>query len=255
MKIMYITPFRKRATPSGTFAIFLLALIGIQFSSFYNQNRKLLRRLRENKEYHGYPVVSSLERVAHPSVYDSTNNDDDGNNEAPNLNAILMIHYHKTGFVLSRNLRTHAIKHFSHFVSLGSMNNGLNYTLPLDKPWGSILQPRKFDSKTYCPEKFGLRNGVIDVQESPDFYCGVEEMARILLLRDGDEMVQQQQQRDTYNQDEKRKGTKIVHFVRNPYSMALSNYYYHSQVPTLVHIPCHWIWYMSHCLSQHHFCP
>lgn len=200
-------------------------------------------------------MASSLERVAHPSVYDSTNNDDDGNNKAANLNAILMIHYHKTGFVLSRNLRTHAIKHFSHFVSLGSMNNGLNYTLPLDKPWGSILQPRKFDSKTNCPEKFGLRNGVIDVQESPDFYCGVEEMARILLLRDGDEMVQQQQQRDTYNQDEKRKGTKIVHFVRNPYSMALSNYYYHSQVPTLVHIPCHWIWYMSHCLSQHHFCP
>ena len=28
------------------------------------------------------------------------------------------------------------------------------------------------------------------------------------------------------------KTTKIVHFIRNPFSMVLSNYYYHAQSPT-----------------------
>jgi hypothetical protein len=105
------------------------------------------------------------------------------------------------------------------------MKNSMNYTLPHDKPWGSVLQPRKFDNRTYCPNEFGLKRGVIDVQESPDLYCGVEEMARIL-LGDDEEM----QQRDSSS--EERRSTNIVHFVRNPYSMALSNYYYHSQIPT-----------------------
>ena len=101
------------------------------------------------------------------------------------------------------------------------MTPGLNFTMPYDKSWGSVQQPRTLTSFTHnCPKPFNLQRGMINVQESPDLYCHVEELAKILLLG------------GKSNSETVVAGTKIVHFVRNPYTMAVSNYYYHAQVPT-----------------------
>ena len=214
---------RKR-TPSS-FVLFLLFIFVIQLSSFYGENRKLLSKLSgilsdaSDGSFQSARIASNIET--------SPQNDSNNNIKASNQNAILMIHYHKTGFVLSRQLRSHAIKHFTQHIQHG-MNPELNYTLPADKPWGSLLQPRQFGKRTHCPSHFGLRGGVIDVQESPDLFCGVDELAKILL---GDEQYSDVKESE-------RGETKIVHFVRNPYSMALSNYYYHAQIPTLVQNQC-----------------
>ena len=142
------------------------------------------------------------------------NDDDDGNDGDATAGQyrILMLHYHKTGFVLSRQLlRSHAVEHFA----TPSRQQPETFRIP-EKSWGSIQLPRHHEEGTSCPDVFRLEGGMINVQESPDFYCDVEEMARVLL--DEDEVA-------------RTRGTKIVHFVRDPLSMALSNYYYHSQDP------------------------
>lgn len=166
--------------------------------------------------------IDTAQMRAENSIAIKANNED-----PPNHHSILMIHYHKTGFVLSRRLRSHSIEHFSRYIDQHYLSSGLNFTLPEHKSWGSFQQPRKFAATTHCPEYFRLDRGVIHVQESPDFFCGVEEMARILLH-------EEKYGTNRNSTNDSRVGTKIIHFVRNPYSMALSNYYYHAQVPTSV---------------------
>lgn len=212
----------KRTKPISL-GVCILLLILIELSSFYGENRKLLKVLHtimdrsnaSSQTHYSYDGAGYESDHRHATVNKNTlityNNSDD-DEAAPNQHAILMIHYHKTGFVLSRQLRTHAIKNFDHWISLG-MTSRLNFTMPIDKPWGSMQQPRTFSSSSHCPNQYDLQRGVINVQESPDLYCHVEELANIL---HGNETI----------------GTKILHFVRNPYSMAVSNYYYHAQVPT-----------------------
>jgi hypothetical protein len=208
------TQFRKRASPSS-FAIFLAFLFFVQLiSTFHRENHKLLELLKKIIVPESEPtdVARERRRGINPVAISY-------NNSPPNHHAILMIHYHKTGFVLSRHLRSHSIKQLNQYISDERLPSSLNFTIPQDKSWGSIQQPRKF-GETHCPDYFRLNRGVINVQESPDFYCSVDEMAKILLD-------------DQYgNETHSREGTKIVHFVRNPYSMVLSNYYYHAQVPT-----------------------
>lgn len=50
----------------------------------------------------------------------------------------------------------------------------------------------------------------------PDFFCSDSEVL--------DSMLDKSKQG--------KKTTKIVHFIRNPFSMVLSNYFYHAQSPT-----------------------
>lgn len=143
-----------------------------------------------------------------------------------------MLHYHKTGFVLSRDLRSHAIRNLLLGRSGGGGDWGNRtrvFRMPR-KAWGSAQQPRKFNESTLCPNAYLLEAGVINVQESPDFFCGVEEMARVLLdCEDGGEL---ETSGGASASNRRALGTKIIHFVRNPYSMMLSNYFYHSQDPT-----------------------
>ena len=211
----------KRATPKSSFTLLLIILLCAQLSIFYKDNRKLLTRMQKMTHEPKEAILEHNSIAISSSGNGPLNNSTISNSSTPNRHAILMIHYHKTGFVLSRLLRSHAITHFTHYISRGAMNPSLNFTLPPpDKSWGSIQQPRKFTS-SYCPNPFDLQRGTIHVQESPDFYCPVNEMGKILL---NDEAIS--------CGESKREGTKIIHFVRNPYSMALSNYYYHAQVPT-----------------------
>ncbi|KAL7521988.1 hypothetical protein ACHAWX_006684 [Stephanocyclus meneghinianus] len=220
--------FRKRASPY-TYAAFLSFLLLLQLSlSFYGENRKLLQWLQKmvlldassQKDHIAFSTLQDDKARIDTSIAIKANNED-----PPNHHSILMIHYHKTGFVLSRRLRSHSIEHFSRYIDQHYLSSGLNFTLPEHKSWGSFQQPRKFVATTHCPEYFRLDRGVIHVQESPDFFCGVEEMARILLH-------EEKYGTNRNSTNDSRVGTKIIHFVRNPYSMALSNYYYHAQVPT-----------------------
>jgi hypothetical protein len=219
--------FRQRATPFS-YALFLVALLLVQLTTFYEENCKLLPWLKMMLSDRSNGTANSIH--ISKKVVSSTNTRTGGTTNAspitdespPNQHAILMIHYHKTGFVLSRDLRSHAIQLFNQYIMDRGLNPALNFTMPSKKTWGSIQRPRQF-GPNLCPGVFDLQRGVIHVQESPDFYCNVDEMARILLQDEG---------------HYERVRTKIVHFVRNPYSMALSNYYYHAQVPTLVSFFC-----------------
>ena len=169
------------------------------------------------------------------------------NQEAPyHKNAVLIVHYHKTGYVLSRELMflLHQLEHNVYNPELddghrGSNfqvsgidpdNNGIRYAFDGIGNWmKSAFSTRKHDGKTHCPNPttlrsgqegvlpetngFTLRDGTMYVQESPDLFCSDDDLLEGLTKsHDG--------------------GTKIIHFVRNPYEMVLSNYFYHSQDPT-----------------------
>jgi hypothetical protein len=156
-------------------------------------------------------------------------------------NAVFITHYHKTGYVLSRELMIlfSQIERETNRPNLpnerggakyevsGVDENGERYAFDAVGSWSrSAFSTRKYHSKTQCPfplkrkqavlpktKGFTLRDGTIYVQESPDFYCSDEDILEGLTLsHEG--------------------GTKIIHFVRNPYEMVLSNYFYHSQDPT-----------------------
>lgn len=65
-----------------------------------------------------------------------------------------------------------------------------------------------------------LQTGTIMVQHAPDLFCTPDELAHLLLNGGKDHDVQ----RD--------RGVKVVHLIRNPFNMAVSNYHYHARVPT-----------------------
>ena len=54
------------------------------------------------------------------------------------------------------------------------------------------------------------------VQAAPDFFCYVSVLAE-QLLRNNDGSLRE------------KKGVKIIHMVRNPYALAISNWMYHAQ--------------------------
>ena len=73
----------------------------------------------------------------------------------------------------------------------------------------NFRRPRTHDSDTNCPLNFTLVPGTLYLQEAPDLYCNESFLAKSMM--GGSTKV------------------KVVHFTRNPFDMALSNYYYHRQ--------------------------
>lgn len=55
---------------------------------------------------------------------------------------------------------------------------------------------------------------------SPDLFCTPDELVKII-LNSGEK-----------GKTEYDRGVKIIHLVRNPFSMAVSNYKYHARIPT-----------------------
>lgn len=157
-------------------------------------------------------------------------------------NAVLIVHYHKTGYVLSRELMflLHQIEHEvnrpgmeygkrgSKFEVSGVDRDGERYAFDGIGNWQHSAFSTRKHTENQCPfpvgrkpsqvvlpqtEGFTLRDGTIYVQESPDLFCDDEDILAGLAKSHAG-------------------GTKIIHFVRNPYEMVLSNYFYHSQDPT-----------------------
>ena len=55
---------------------------------------------------------------------------------------------------------------------------------------------------------------------SPDLFCTPDELVKII-LHSGEK-----------GKAEHDRGVKVIHLVRNPFSMAVSNYKYHARIPT-----------------------
>ena len=125
--------------------------------------------------------------------------------------SVLIISYHKTGHDLQVDLAN-------------ILNEAFPLTaLRLTDQWGlkSRFRRRRHPESLACA-RLTLQAGKIHVQHAPDLYCSPEILAHILLdVREGSN--------DGSVLD---RGTKVVHLVRNPYSMAVSNYHYHAQDPT-----------------------
>ena len=83
----------------------------------------------------------------------------------------------------------------------------------------SPLKRRRHPPVTPC-SRIHLRTGTISVQHAPDLFCDPSDLAHILL----EGGFQHSAERD--------RGVKVVHLVRDPYEMAVSNYHYHNQDPT-----------------------
>ena len=146
---------------------------------------------------------------------------------------VIFVMYHKTGYVLSRFLAKEIIEleHKARGYAKKEVRVVLNSYAQdyVDKETGTtiafgrrggwkkmLVKPRTHHGLIGCDENFRLRAGKIHLQEAPDFYCSDADLsARMLGLPARFPHVGGR--------------VKIVHFARNPFDMALSNYFYHSQ--------------------------
>jgi hypothetical protein len=211
--------------------------------------------------------------------------------DEPHNYGILLTHYHKTGYVLSRHLMKLVIdleyrsrgmstplesanttqakisikmhKTIDHF----DKSTGVQIAFGQRGNWNRNFVPaRRHSAITGCPPSFTLDVGAMHVQEAPDLFCRDEELYRLLFgIGEGGENggdswkelfqhlhstrshrinnTSSSSQSTVDNGDgdtgyghdvvSGKGGVKIVHFVRNPFDMAISNYLYHSQDPSV----------------------
>ena len=128
----------------------------------------------------------------------------------------LIIHYHKTGHDLSRSLREFFNNSTAPVKSDGEEN---------------VFARRHHDQHTKCPKDVDMRRGMIYVQVSPNFFCNVQTLVQELLSH------------------KKKTKIKIIHLVRNPFSMAISNFHYHSAFPIIEN----WPTYTNPCADEKYF--
>lgn len=119
----------------------------------------------------------------------------------------LIIQYHKTGHSASRRL--------TELIQANNKKIGFRKEVR-SEPW----RPRSHDPDTKCPH-INLTLGQLNLQASPDFFCDLNVLAEELLHSNSN-----------YNSNKAKRGIKIIHMVRNPYTMAISNYEYHRSDPT-----------------------
>jgi len=125
----------------------------------------------------------------------------------PSKYTFIIIHYHKTGFVVSTNILKILRKE-------GKKRGQLTGRKKASYP------KRQHDNVTKCPKYDKLHPGTLFLQTAPNLFCSSQALIKYLNLSGG-----------------RRQGVKIIHMVRNPYHMAISNYFYHAQIPT----PERWI--------------
>ena len=121
--------------------------------------------------------------------------------------AHLIINYHKTGHELAYSLQELVLSNFPDM----QRENG--------------ARPRQHPSSAEGCTHIELPPGKIVVQEAPHFFCDTNNLAEMLLANRG-RFHREEEQRIP------KRGIKILHLVRDPFSMAISNYNYHSQDPT-----------------------
>ena len=138
--------------------------------------------------------------------------------------AIFIVHYHKTGYVLTRELKNlvRELESEAAYPDLeGKRYSGIKHIQSgLDDETGkrfafdqygnwprSAFQTRNHMKETNLPNRFDMSPASLYVQESPDIFADDAVVLEKMNTAEG--------------------GTKIIHFVRNPFEMVLSNYFYH----------------------------
>ena len=156
---------------------------------------------------------------------------------------VLIVNYHKTGHVLTRALTNLAVN--IEYVAKGLNktevkmmkknypSSGYNVKIGKRIAFARLLDPfpiRSHNESTNYPDHFNMSRGTMYIQEAPDLYCNVSTLAELLMTKElpGAEPIG---------------GTKILHFVRNPFDMAFSSYYYHAQQPS----PESWVYVDKPC--------
>lgn len=149
----------------------------------------------------------------------------------PDAYAYLIVHYHKTGNHLSRQLRDFLVLAGESATGAGKGGGGGGGTLRSSGPH-NLFHFRSHDEETGCPRAMRLSPGVAAVQGAPDFFCDANVFAEYL-LRNDDAL------RD-------KRGVKVVHLVRDPFDLAISNWIYHAQYPT----PESWVKTADPCTEE-----
>lgn len=75
-----------------------------------------------------------------------------------------------------------------------------------------------------CPKSLKFQEGIF-VLTAPNLFCDTEVLAELLLSGQDTSFLQR-------NKNKPKRGLKFIHLVRNPFSLAVSNYNYHVQWPT-----------------------
>lgn len=120
--------------------------------------------------------------------------------------AYVILTYHKSGHNLSHVLQRYLEEH----TPSGSLKH-------------KAAPPRtQLNASTGCIE-LSLEPGTITLIEAPEFHCNEEQLAELFMVNPSHEQSQL---------TSPKLGVKVIHLVRNPFSMAVSNYHYHSQSPT-----------------------
>lgn len=242
-------------------AAMVLALAVAMIILLLGQTKNTFRELstNDNQEKKFAPLISRSDPLTMDNAYNTYNSPQDdwkkrkkkqqyGVDETDSEmhyhdNAIFIIMYHKTGYVLTRQLkkavtmveiesnRPHERDNYktSAYTFYGTdRQTGERFAFDTVGGWTrSAFAQRRHSFKSHCPigfrrEPFKLKSGQLYLQESPDLFCKVKKLKKAISARK----------------------VKIIHFVRNPFDMVLSNYLYHSQQPTpepWVHSddPCH----------------
>lgn len=178
----------------------------------------------------------------------------------PHDYGILFTHYHKTGYVLSRHLlqlvidleyQSHGMPSPLQNATTTKMKNAIQFLKTVDHMdtitgeriafgrrgnWNNnFVSARRHSDLHGCPPNFTLDIGAIHLQEAPDLFCTDEDLYSLLFgLARKNERYDNGTSIDIIENDmSRRSGVKVVHLVRNPFQMAVSNYLYHSQEPTV----------------------
>ena len=209
----------------------MLAAWENETAAFARTDRADLGRIREPPpmamDAEARPPHANTAKDSH--VQDATLHDPDDAHHY----GVIFVMYHKTGYVLTRfllkeilELEIRARGYAEGKVQVNLTGYAIDY---VDEKTGSpiafgrrgswhkmVAPPRRHHGISGCSSDFRLSAGKIYLQEAPDFFCRDTDLsARMLAL-------------PARNPDTGGR-VKIVHFVRNPFEMALSNYFYHSQ--------------------------
>ena len=141
-----------------------------------------------------------------------------------------------------RNLRQEAERAAGIDIDSRDEKNEIKTRLAIVRPfWNSLEEGywplgrgrRHHDKDVGCPP-VQVKPGHVYVVSAPNFFCNTKVLTE-RLLGDG-------------GKKKKKKGVKIIHLVRNPFDLALSNWIYHSQDPT----PEDWVNSADPCKRNHH---
>ncbi|KAL7500490.1 hypothetical protein ACHAWT_010459 [Skeletonema menzelii] len=131
------------------------------------------------------------------------------------INRLNHLRNHQSSRRLSTQTRTYQPQpqQLSHILTQNLRDILLQADPSITRNYIDRFPKRQHDDTTKCPH-LTLHPNTVYVQSSPDFFCNIHTLAEELLTR-----------------PTKQRGIKLIHLIRNPFTMAISNYKYHSQDP------------------------